>query len=116
MYNLIVRGEDERTGTAEVVRQALKFSNEVDEKLEPSEQEDVIEIRVHRIEHRQRVHQVEVDADSTCNLPNVTNNLQCVPMDPLNMITDYVQTRKRRYPRAGVSSASLQVSASRSCR
>ena len=59
MYNLICEGKNEDTGAAQLTREALKFSD-VDPSAEPSEQQDVAEIRIHRIEHRQRAREVEV--------------------------------------------------------
>lgn len=58
MYNLLCQN-NEVTNSKEVARQAMMFSSELHEDVDPSDQADVVEIRVHRIEHRQRIRQVE---------------------------------------------------------
>ena len=57
MYNLVAQGIDETTGEAQIVRQALHFSS--DNNPESDEHGDVIEFRVHRIEHRKRIRELK---------------------------------------------------------
>lgn len=66
MYNLVVQGTHPITGVAQVVRQALHFTNHNEDC--DNEDEDVIEFRVHRIEHRQRIQELtEVGPTSNIN-------------------------------------------------
>jgi hypothetical protein len=59
MYNLLCEHGDEANRTNEVVRQALHFFGNIEEaSIDQSGQ--VIEIRIHRIEHRQRIRKIEV--------------------------------------------------------
>ena len=57
MYNLMAQGRDEK-GDIRIIRQALHFFNEP-ENGDSSQQEDVIEFSVHRIEHRKRVRELK---------------------------------------------------------
>ena len=75
MYNLVCENKKDESETVEMVRQALKFS-EADPEAEPSKQQDVIEIRVHRIEHRQRLRQIEVGFGRAGLDPNLENSIQ----------------------------------------
>jgi hypothetical protein len=75
MYNLICENKSEETGEAQMVRQALKFSD-VDPEAEPLEHEDVVELRVHRIEHRQRIRQIEVGFGQPQSPTRIENSVQ----------------------------------------
>lgn len=75
MYNLVCEHKDEQTGAAQMVRQALKFS-EVDSDAEPAKHEDAIEVRIHRIEHRQRVREVEVGFGQPGLPAKIENSIQ----------------------------------------
>ena len=56
MYNLSCEANHpEFGGGINVARQALKFASEIEEEVEPNREKDIIEIRIHRIEHRQRI-------------------------------------------------------------
>ena len=58
MYNLVAQGRDDMTGEMKIVRQAVHFSSEP-ENGKSGSQEDVIEFRVHRIEHRKRIRELK---------------------------------------------------------
>ena len=76
MYNLVCEGKDERYRDADVVRQALRFSSEVEDDAEPSKKKDVIEVRVYRIEHRQRIRSVDAGLGRATAGNKPTDNLQ----------------------------------------
>ena len=65
MYNLSVEGMDSRTGDSQIVRQAMHFAPDVDIEPQMHEDKNVIEIRVHRIEHRKRIRNMEVGLGQT---------------------------------------------------
>lgn len=75
MYNLVCENINPETGEAQMVRQALKFSD-VDPEANPAEHQDVLEVRVHRIEHRQRVRQIDVGFGQPILPPKVDNSIQ----------------------------------------
>jgi hypothetical protein len=75
MYNLVCEEKNEVTGEAQMVRQALKFSD-VDAEAEPTEQQDVIVVGVHRIEHRQRVREIDVGFGQPDLRPKNENTIQ----------------------------------------
>jgi hypothetical protein len=75
MYNLVCESKDSISGDAQIVRQALKFS-EVDAEADPAENQDVLEVRVHRIEHRQRVRQMNVGLGKSSTPHKVENGIQ----------------------------------------
>lgn len=79
MYNIICDKMEEETGQPHMVRQALAFSGVTDEHAEPDSQADVAEIRVYRIEHRQRDRQLEAGAGSNMVVNKSKNNIQWVP-------------------------------------
>lgn len=58
MYNLLWEGYHD-TGETKVLRQAMHFPSEPDNEPRLHQFMDVIEIWVHRIEHRKRIRQVE---------------------------------------------------------
>ncbi|RMZ80066.1 hypothetical protein DV737_g3136, partial [Chaetothyriales sp. CBS 132003] len=55
MYNLVAQGRDTLLGGIPIVRQALFFSNTVQHGH--GRKEDVIEARIHRVQHRKRIRQ-----------------------------------------------------------
>jgi hypothetical protein len=87
MYNLLCEHGDEANGTNEVVRQALHFFGDIEE-ASIDQNGQIIEIRIHRIEHRQRIRKIEVgtgcngyEAKSQNSLRYVDEGLPCeVPL------------------------------------
>lgn len=61
MYTLVHEGHDAVTGKAAIRRQALKFGGELPraEQDQRAFHDDCIQINVHRIEHRQRIKNLE---------------------------------------------------------
>ncbi|EXJ70179.1 uncharacterized protein A1O5_06247 [Cladophialophora psammophila CBS 110553] len=59
MYNLVSEGVDPDTGDAVVKRQALRFGDGLDDRERGGQDEDLIQINVHRIEHKKRVRDLE---------------------------------------------------------
>ncbi|RMZ92241.1 hypothetical protein DV736_g524, partial [Chaetothyriales sp. CBS 134916] len=57
MYNLIAQGQDSLLGGIPIVRQALFFCSEIEDR--PGRKEDIIEVRIHRVEHRKRIRQLQ---------------------------------------------------------
>ena len=76
MYNLAVGGHDYETGTAQIVRQALKFGSEIEDHNDTTEIKDMIEVRVHRIEHRQRIRDLSKLENQANFQSKVEDNLQ----------------------------------------
>jgi hypothetical protein len=63
MYNLTYEGEDLNNGAGNIIRQALKFASEIVDDGQTTERKDVMEIRVHRIEHRKRIRDLTKEID-----------------------------------------------------
>ncbi|EXJ92497.1 hypothetical protein A1O3_01049 [Capronia epimyces CBS 606.96] len=59
MYNLVPGGVDPMTGETGVRRQALKFGAGSEERAGGGLQGDLIQINVHRIEHRKRIRDLQ---------------------------------------------------------
>lgn len=76
MYNLVCEDTGDEAASGQLVRQALQFSEARDPAAEPSKHEDVIEIRVHRIEHRQRLRQIAVGLGYTELTSKPENGIQ----------------------------------------
>ena len=79
MYSLT--GEDNHPdlgGGINIVRQALKFASNVEDNVQPNAQKDVIEIRVHRIEHRKRIRDLYQEMSKINTTSKPEDNLQWV--------------------------------------
>lgn len=85
MYNL--SSEDNHPqlgGGVNILRQALKFASDVADDVQPNAQKDVVEVRVHRIEHRKRVRDLCQEMSKIDFSSKPENNLQlaktpCIP-------------------------------------
>lgn len=55
MYNLAYEGTNEDTAVPVIKREALRFTSETGDNPSMNQTEDYVEIRVHRIEHRQKM-------------------------------------------------------------
>ncbi len=61
MYNLVNEGTNPATGEAVVRRQALRFGDGLEERESGDLDDDMIQINVHRIEHRRRIRELQQD-------------------------------------------------------
>ena len=73
MYNLSLEDMDPKTGEAQVIRQAMHFAPEIEAEQQLHEGSDVIEVKVHRIEYRQRIRNMEVGLGQT-QIGNMSHN------------------------------------------
>ena len=78
MYNLVCEDFDTDDSVAGVVRQAFNFYSSVDyeEQSEQVQKQQLIEIRVHRIEHRQRIRNLEVGTGANDYTAKTQNSLR----------------------------------------
>ncbi|OAL28428.1 hypothetical protein AYO22_02882 [Fonsecaea multimorphosa] len=59
MYNLVREGVDPDTGHAVVKTQALRFGDGLEDRERGGRDEDMIQINVHRVEHKRRIRDLE---------------------------------------------------------
>ena len=76
MYNLTCNKGN--SDAPELVRQALAFSSATNEEVDPADNADVAEIRVYRIEHRQRIRQLEAGLGENAVVKKQFNGVQSV--------------------------------------
>ncbi len=59
MYNLLNEGSDPVTGEGLVRRQALRFGDGTEDRDRGELDDDLIQINIHRIEHRKRIRDLQ---------------------------------------------------------
>ncbi|KIW35095.1 uncharacterized protein PV07_01815 [Cladophialophora immunda] len=78
MYNLVSEGVDPDTGQAIVKTQALRFGDGLEDRERGGGDEDMIQINVHRIEHKRRIRDLEPGLGQVNSVSDNADGLQLV--------------------------------------
>ncbi|KPI36749.1 uncharacterized protein AB675_11828 [Cyphellophora attinorum] len=76
MYNIICDDKHDIRGAPHMIRQAASFNSAFDGEADPDEKTDVVEIRVYRIEHRQRIRDFDIGTGENAVGRKSTNNIR----------------------------------------